>query len=399
MQDSACEPEAVQKENPSLSGDRQVLRTANLESPRDGSGSGTTLFGDKRGWQHFVYLAYSVFFWIDPIYRHTLRSWIEFACSYAVFVGLYCVLILGRSPQMRRAALAGVAVLGFAVTPSNNGFIGIFIYVAAFLPFAVARFRYLVPLLLATCGGMFVLGYFLHMNAWTWPTLTFIALASGGANIVHAQQNRAARELGMAHEEIARLAKLAERERIARDLHDVLGHTLSVIVLKSELAGKLFQQDAGRARHEIGEVEQIARTALGDVRQAIRGYRSAGLAAEIERARATLDAAGVSLEAVPAIPLLRPGEESVVSLLVREAVTNIIRHAAASSAKIEFQQESGKTILTIEDNGRGGIRQEGNGLRGMRERVAALSGRFNIDSNRGTRLLIEIPRLEQGQAS
>ncbi len=146
-------------------------------------------------------------------------------------------------------------------------------------------------------------------------------------------------------------------------------------------------------------MEQIARSALGEVRQAIRGYRSEGLAAEIERARTTLDAAGVSLASVPAIPPLRPGEESVVSLLVREAVTNIIRHASASSARIEFQQESGKTILTIEDNGRGGIRQEGNGLRGMRERVAALSGRFDIDSNRGTRLLIEIPRLEQEQAS
>ncbi len=399
MQDSAGEPEPIQNDSASSPGDRQILGPAKRASLRDSDGSGTTIFGDKRKWQHFVYLAYSVFFWIDPILRHSLRSWIEFAFSYAAFVSMFSVMILGPSMWMRRAALAGIAVLGFAFTPINNGYIGIFIYVAAFLPFAVARLRYLVPLLLATCGGMLVLGYFLHMNAWTWPTLTFIALASGGGNIVHAQQNRAARELGMAHEEIERLAKLAERERIARDLHDVLGHTLSVVVLKSELAGRLFELDARRAKQEIGEVEQIARTALSDVRQAIRGYRSAGLAAEIERARATLDAAGVSLESVPVIPALRPGEESVVSLLVREAVTNIIRHAAASSARIDFQQESGKTILTIEDNGRGGIRQEGNGLRGMRERVAALSGRFNIDSNHGTRLLIEIPRLEQGQAS
>jgi two-component system sensor histidine kinase DesK len=399
VQDSACEPEAIQKDSPIPLGDRPILQFAKRGSPCDGDGSGTTIFGDKRGWQHFVYLAYSVFFWIEPILRHRLRSWTVFACAYVAFVGMFSVLILGPRMWMRRAALAGIAVLGFAFTPSNNGFIGIFIYVAAFLPFVVAKLRYLVPLLLATCGGMLVLGYFLHMNAWTWPTLTFIALASGGGNIVHAQQNRAARQLGMAHEEIERLAKLAERERIARDLHDVLGHTLSVIVLKSELAGKVFEQDAVRARQEIGEVEQIARTALSEVRQAIRGYRSAGLAAEIERARAALDAAGVSLESLPAIPTLRPGEESVVSLLVREAVTNIIRHASASSARIEFQQGSEKTILTIEDNGRGGIGQEGNGLRGMRERVAALRGRIDIDCNSGTRLLIEIPRLEQGQAS
>ena len=383
VQESTYESEAVQEGSTSSPDCGQSLLS---ETP------GTRKAHD------FVYLAYSVFFWIEPVIHRELRSWLYFAAAYSAFVAMYCLMVLGTTKWLRRAALIAIAVLGLIYTPYNEGFIGVYIYVAAFLPFMVERVRNVVLLVLATCIGMFALGYFLHLNAWTWSTLTFVALASGGANIVHAQQRRAARELGMAHEEIERLAKLAERERIARDLHDVLGHTLSVVVLKSELAGRLFEQDARRAKQEIGEVEQIARTALSDVRQAIRGYRSAGLMAEIERARATLDAAGVSLASVPAIPPFRPGEESVVSLLVREAVTNIIRHAAASSARIEFQQESGKTILTIEDNGRGGIRQEGNGLRGMRERVAALSGKFNIESNRGTRLLIEIPRLEQGQA-
>ncbi|MFY9853797.1 MAG: sensor histidine kinase [Terracidiphilus sp.] len=398
VQDSVSQPEAVQQGGQSSPGDRQILRLANSGDVYHG-GSLTGFSGYGRRWHDFVYLAYSVFFWIEPVMHRGLRSWTYFVAAYATFVTMYCLLMLAPDVRLRRVGLIGIAVLGLIYTPFNDGFIGAYIYVAAFLPFSVQRIRNIVLLLLATCAGMVGLGYFLHMNAWTWSTLTFVALASGGANIVHAQQKRAARALGMAHEEIERLAKLAERERIARDLHDVLGHTLSVIVLKAELAGKIFSQDAGRARQEIGEVEQIARTALGDVRQAIRGYRSAGLAAEIERARATLDAAGVSLESVPSIPSLRPGEESVVSLLVREAVTNIIRHASASSARIVFQQEKENTILTIEDNGRGGIRQEGNGLRGMRERVAALRGKINIDSNRGTRLLIEIPRIEQEQAS
>ncbi len=95
-----------------------------------------------------------------------------------VFLGIYSVLIFAPSPQMRRAALKEWQFWVSSYTPFNNGFIGVYIYVAAFLPFAVKSSAYVLPLLLATCGGMFVLGYFLHLNVWTWGTLTFIALAA-----------------------------------------------------------------------------------------------------------------------------------------------------------------------------------------------------------------------------
>lgn len=358
-----------------------------------------SISGHDRRRLDFVWLAYSAFFWIGPVLRNQLGYWIIFGCVYSVFLGLYSTLVLGRTLRARCAALIGMAVLGYVHTPFNEGFIGIHVYVAAFLPFVVAKTRNVVLLLLAICASMVAQGYFMHLNTWGWGICTFLALVTGGTNILQAQRRRAARELGLAHEEIERLAKLAERERIARDLHDVLGHTLSVVVLKSELAGRLFEQDALRARREIGEVEQIARAALGDVRQAIRGYRSEGLVAEMERARTALNAAEVNLESVSTLPQLPPTEETVMSLLLREAVTNIIRHASASSCKIEFQQNDEKTSLVVEDNGRGGIQQEGNGLRGMRERVASLGGKFHVDSRRGTRLLIEIPRRELKQTS
>jgi two-component system sensor histidine kinase DesK len=127
------------------------------------------------------------------------------------------------------------------------------------------------------------------------------------------------------------------------------------------------------------------------VRQAIRGYRSEGLAAELDRARTTLDAAGVTLDCTPNPPHLRPAEETVLSLIVREAVTNIVRHAHASHCRMNLREHVGGTSLIVEDDGRGGIRQEGNGLRGMRERVESLGGQFRINSDRGTRLVIEIP--------
>jgi two-component system sensor histidine kinase DesK len=191
---------------------------------------------------------------------------------------------------------------------------------------------------------------------------------------------------------------VAERERIARDLHDVLGHTLSVIVLKAELAGRLVNLDPVRAAAEIGDVETTARSALAEIREAIGGYRSRGLAAEIEAARLTLDAAGVTLLAESSqtpTAALSPQEETALALVLREAVTNIVRHARATTCRLRFITEAGRRRLVVEDDGQHAIAREGNGLRGMRERVESLGGQFSLErgiaENRGTRLVIELP--------
>jgi two-component system sensor histidine kinase DesK len=267
-----------------------------------------------------------------------------------------------------------------------------FIYVSAFVPFVSDSLGFIVGTFIAVACVQIGEGFALHQNPWTLGLCTFFSVTVGCANLIAAQRMRANKRLDLAHEQIAHLAKLAERERIARDLHDVLGHTLSVVVLKSELAGKVLERDPERARAEIGEVEQIARKALGEVREAIRGYRTQGLAAEIIRAQKTLDAAGVKLELETQPPQLAAAEETVLSLIVREAVTNIVRHAQASRCRLEFGANGGATALVVEDDGRGGIRQEGNGLRGMRERVESIGGQLRIDSAQGTRLVIEIPQ-------
>src|SRR4029077_6844194 len=132
------------------------------------------------------------------------------------------------------------------------------------------------------------------------------------------------RKLRKANEEIENLAKVAERERIARDLHDVLGHTLSVITLKAELAGKLIDRDPQRAGKEIREVEEISRQALSDVRDAIRGYRRKGLLAEIGEAKSPLETAGVTVRCDASnIEKLPAMQEGVLTMAVREAVTNV----------------------------------------------------------------------------
>ncbi|MFP5236897.1 MAG: sensor histidine kinase [Acidobacteriota bacterium] len=342
-------------------------------------------------WFDFVWLIYSVFFFFQPIQENTMRGWIRFAILYGLFLLCYAGVVRARARRQAHLFMVAMAILGFAWYPSNGGAAGAIIYVAAFAPFVVESLAACLAIFAIVDLGLVAEGLFFHMPFWSWAIMVFMCLAVGAGNLFAAQRMRADQKLGLAREEIEHLAKVAERERIARDLHDVLGHTLSVVVLKSELAGKLIQHNPDRARTEIGEVEQIARTALAEVREAIRGYRSEGLVAEIERARATLDAAGVTLECSSAPPKMLPAEETVMSLVLREAVTNIVRHAHASLCRITFQDAAAERSLTIEDDGRGGIGHEGSGLRGMRERVQSLGGSLCVECAGSTRLTIQIP--------
>ena len=153
----------------------------------------------------------------------------------------------------------------------------------------------------------------LHINNWTLFYSAIFPMIIGAGNTFFAERNRMNHKLRKANEEIEHLATVAERERIARDLHDVLGHTLSVITLKSELAGKLIDRDPARAGKEIREVEEISRQALSDVRDAIRGYRSKGLAAELVQAKSTLETAGLTVQCDAATTMKIPAvQESVL---------------------------------------------------------------------------------------
>jgi two-component system sensor histidine kinase DesK len=348
--------------------------------------------GRWRAW-NLVWLIYSAFFIISPLQSASRRGWLVFAGAYVCFLGIYMATIWSRERRTRLLMLSAMALLGAVYYPMNpSAGATMFIYVAALMPFSTRSFSLAVGTIIAAALASAAEGVLTHQNAWTWGSLSFLAACIGTGNLVQALRRGATERLLRAQEEIEHLAKIAERERIARDLHDVLGHTLSVVVLKSELAGKLIGGgDAERARREIGEVEQIARQALSEVREAIRGYRAEGIAAEIARARRALDAAGVRLEWEAPSLRLAPAHESVVSLVLREAVTNILRHAGATSCRLELAADSRGTHLTVHDNGRGASDYAGNGLRGMRERVEALGGRLEIDSRQGTRLTVEIP--------
>ena len=164
-----------------------------------------------------------------------------------------------------------------------------------------------------------------------------------------------------------------------------------MITLKSELAGKLIEGDPVRAKAEIADVERTARQALAEVREAIGGYRARGIAEEFKHARATLESAGVKVECAQADLVLPPTQEGVLALALRESVTNVLRHAHASHCQLRLEQANGRCRLEVEDDGRGGSQVEGNGLRGMRERVEALGGTLDRDTRQGTKVTILLP--------
>lgn len=281
--------------------------------------------------------------------------------------------------------------------PQNLGAGAFFIFAASFAGMAggVRRaFTIIGVILVILLLDVKLIG--LSPLLWWWsPVFTVIV---GAVNAHFAQEGRANARLRMAHYEIEHLAKVAERERIARDLHDVLGHTLSLIILKSELASKLADRDPQRAREEIRDVERISREALSEVRQAVRGYR-AGLQHELDGAAQMLRAASIELStAVEPVPLA-PAQEAILALALREAVTNVVRHSGASHCGIvlrrvhdEIRGEIHDEIrLVVTDDGRGGSRPDGTGISGMRERIVTLGGCVVRDGSHGTTLTVTLP--------
>ncbi|MFN7550386.1 MAG: sensor histidine kinase [Pseudomonadota bacterium] len=227
---------------------------------------------------------------------------------------------------------------------------------------------------------------------------TLVSTTSLIAMRTYAATAREQAALRLSQDEVARLAKVAERERIGRDLHDLLGHTLSVIAIKAELASKLAIRDPVAAQSEIADVERVAREALGQVRRAVSGMRAVGIRAEFANARLALSAVLVDFEYRAPDLVLHPEVETVLALALREATTNIIRHAGARRVAAELLREAANVVLTVSDDGVGGAVADGNGLKGMRERLAALGGTLAIESQagQGTRLRIVVPWRDPG---
>ena len=341
------------------------------------------------GWTPLLWLIYLVYLVIFPYVGRTgVEVWSLTAASVAVFLPLYFYGYWVSGTRLV-AVVAAIAGLGAVVTPLNPGGSVFFIYAAAFLgdtgpPRHAAR---RLALLLAV---MMLQAWWLGWPVRVWLIPLVVGAAIGGANIHFAEVRRKDANLRVAHQAVEEMARIAERERIGRDLHDLLGHTLSVIVLKSELASKLAERDPARAVLEIRDVERISRDALTEVRKAVRGYRSEGLLDEVANAERVLVAAGITPE-IALIPANLPlAEDHALAYALREAVTNVVRHADATRCWIRLAEDGEKTTLEVRDNGRGGLAPEGSGLSGMRERLRQVAGTLEREGDHGTRLIMSL---------
>lgn len=386
--------------------------TANEMEPRDRIGR---TFGRLFGlvWLFFVLNIVEFFRSQDFSLLGGAVAW----TALALFVAADVILILFANPLWASRSRRDVSVnrfliglmvainVGFVLAFRQENFGYLFIYPAVNSGLYLARhesFRVVAGL----TGLTLLAGLFAESSST--DVFTSVLLVGGiGMNTVFFSalmtQNR---ELRRARAEITRLAVAEERLRFARDLHDLLGHSLSLIALKSELAGRLLSAHPERARTEIADVESVARTALQEVRDAVTGYRTPSLTEELSNARQMLTAAGVSVRVQSSATNLPTEIDRVLAWFVREGSTNIIRHAGAMAVTIDITHTKTDVFAEITDNGRAassdshspsnttpGEARNGVGLTGLGERIRACDGTLSSGPmpGGGFRLYARIP--------
>lgn len=365
-------------------------------APAPDSAVAASLRAGASPWTDGIHLLWSAWLFITPAMGggdYDARWFALTLTSYPLFVLLYAKTLLAPARTCWRYPVAMIALCFLLLRWYPSG-LSYFVFGCVML--GIARnerlWRYLLLLLLL--NGLLAavavgIGYPWQVLAWMTPMTLIIG------TIIQVEKAAKAKEtaLKLSQDEVRRLAATAERERIGRDLHDLLGHTLSLIALKLELARKLGDRDPEASRRELADAEQVAREALAQVRSAVTGIRSADIVAELASARLMLDASQVRMDCGAPPDDLPPEIERGLALVLREAATNIARHARATQARVEFVREAKTLQMRIADDGRGGVRADGNGLTGMRDRVRALGGTLSVESprNRGTCLLVRVP--------
>ncbi|MDA3913775.1 sensor histidine kinase [Oleiagrimonas sp.] len=331
---------------------------------------------------HALNLLWSIWVFLTPLFQPVHAAfWWSLILGYPVFALLF-FLIHVRPYRETSIFVAALTLLACASAPFNPSAWSYGVFACVYVPYHGSFRESILKIALIEL----VLALEVVWLGMPWFVIVILvgictsASAGSLAGRINAIKNTTQR---LSQDEVRRLAATAERERIGRDLHDLLGHTLSLITLKLELSRKLFDRDHEGAKRELHDAEHIARKALAEVRSAVTGIRATDLAAELASAHLMLESSGVRMDYEwPALDL-PDGVEPTLALVLREAATNIARHAQAQNARVVIREQNGALELFIADDGRGGVDVHGNGLQGMRERVQALGGKLDIDSPRG----------------
>jgi len=299
----------------------------------------------------------------------------------------------GRSEPAAVGALAAMAASVFIFTFVAPG---LQIWWLMMYPIVAAGLALAPAVAAAAMAVLIAVGF---LAAWLTDgridAMFLLQITFGGSAIAFRHLTATVARLRRAREELARAAVNEERLRFARDLHDLLGHSLSTIVLKSELACRLMPRAPGHAAAEIADVERTARDALQQVRAAVAGYRRPSLVSELAAARELLAAAGIDVRIDPS-PTLPPAADGLLGWAVREGVTNVVRHSRARSCTVRLARRDGRAIAEIVDDGSGSGAagsEGGCGLAGLIERATAKGGHVDAGpmAGGGFRLVVDVP--------
>ncbi|MFD8263213.1 sensor histidine kinase [Streptomyces griseoluteus] len=376
-----------------------------------GTGADTPVGRPPRGrrelWVKLLWIGVWLVFLSSPVHdlvsggHGTAATWAG-AVGLTAFVAVYLGLVLRNMGRTFSGPAVVVLLLILGVLAPllaytlGSAWLGLFVYLSvacgATLP-AKATY-WAIP---ASAAVMYLVG--LHTGEEEARNLILLVVLIGFAMTGVRQLIRTTVELRRARATVAQLAANEERLRLARDLHDLLGHSLSLITLKSELAGRMLPGRPEEAAQQVADIERVSRQALVDVREAVTGYRRPRLAAELAGAQVALTAAGVVAE-IPAEPGLAglPEEaEAALAWTLREAVTNVVRHSGAERCAVELLRRhtlDGPVLeLSVEDNGSGGSgKGPGNGLTGLAERLQGAGGTLEAGrSAKGFRVVARVP--------
>ena len=339
-------------------------------------------------------LCYLGFVFFQPAFAPTPWGW-PLAVGIAVLTSALWIEIEWVDGAVRRWGHVAMTVLAVSVVLFNSGASVLLVYAAAcagaYLPRRSAR-HWFWALSALNLAAACLLRADNPYSAFSFlPSAIFIWVV-GMATVHGSERAREAATLRLQSARVEHLTRIAERERIARDLHDLLGQTLTGIVVRSQLAQRLTAIDAERSVAEMREVEHIARDALAEVRATVAGWRHVDLDDELAAAAGALAAVDVTLrvERDPEVHLT-PSVAAALGLALREAITNVVRHAHASHCVVELRRDGDRVVLDVRDDGVGGNAPEGNGLTGMRERVAAIGGELSRRTRGGTALTVAVP--------
>jgi len=420
------------------------MATRSTEAVRNGTdadgrepGPATAAFGERYvpgtgGPMRWFFSGIWLVYLISPVSalfgHHHGVAWIAGGLAITVAFCVTYMLVLMRSdtqPRLARAGLAAIALLAaLACAVYGKDWVPLWIYVSAATGMVLAAEpdgRRVATLGVGVVGACYLFFCWVsHLDLTTTLVVLLPVLLIGLAMMGFRMQMTLMRELAQARETVAKLATNEERLRLARDMHDLTGQSLSMITLKSELAAKRLARlpssaERDAALTELGDIGRVSRQTLHDIREAVSGYRRPTLAIEVITARNALEAAGIALDDDAGLTLrsgtFDPEAEAVLAWCLREAVTNVIRHSRARHCRIRLSERMGEVSLEVTDDGRGFAGQahddpatpdvpdshHGSGLRGVSERLSAIGGRLSLEPaggsgpGHGFRLIATVP--------